>query len=108
MTHPHNFARNPSALRDRAAARRAMAVAVLRSDSSLANRLRRYNHHMIVARPLEGEAAKQQATNTRDPRTALTWLKAGKALPIDSLSQRDHLLHVRALTSATAPDTAEG
>jgi len=42
---------NPSDTR--AAAHRAMAMAALRANSSLAVRLRRYNHHMDVARSLE-------------------------------------------------------
>lgn len=41
------------ALADRAAAHRAMAIAALRSDSSLKHRLARYNHHMDIARALE-------------------------------------------------------
>ena len=46
--------RIPSALRARA--HRAMALAALRSDSSLSNRLRRYNHHMDKARSLTANA----------------------------------------------------
>ena len=95
----HDPARNPSALRHRAAAHRAMAVAALHSDSSLSNRLRRYNHHMSIARTLDSEAAQQQTTPTRDPRAALAWLKSGKALRIDSLNLRDHLRHLRALVA---------
>ncbi len=38
---------------NRAAAHRAMAMAALYADSSLAVRLRRYNHHMDIARSLE-------------------------------------------------------
>ncbi|MCY1451637.1 hypothetical protein D9M71_685120 [compost metagenome] len=95
----HDPALNPSALRDRAAAHRAMAVAALRSDSSLSNRLIRYNHHMSVARSLEATEAQQQTTTTRDPRTALAWLKSGGSLRIDSLNLRDHLRHVRALAA---------
>ncbi len=95
-------ARNPSALCARASAHRAMAVAALHSDSSLSNRLRRYNHHMGIARALEGEAAQQQTTSTRDPRAALAWLKAGKSVRIDSLNLRDHLRHVRALAALEA------
>lgn len=98
----HDPARNPSALCARASAHRAMAVAALRSDSSLANRLRRYNHHMGIARALEGEAAQQQTTSTRDPRTALAWLKSGRSLRIDALNLRDHLRHVRALATLEA------
>lgn len=95
----HDHARNPSALRERASAHRAMAVAALHSDSSLSVRLKRYNRHMAIARSLEDSAAQQQATSTRDPRAALAWLKAGKAVRIDSLNLRDHLRHVRALAA---------
>lgn len=95
----HDPARNPSAIRQRAAAHRAMALAALRSDSSLSNRLHRYNAHMAKARALEAVAEHQQASTTRDPRIALAWLKAGKALRIDSLNLRDHLRHIRALAS---------
>ena len=95
----HDPARNPSALRDRAAAHRAMAIAALHADSSLSVRLKRYNHHMAICRALEAEAAQQQITSTRDTRTALAWLKAGKALRIDSLNLRDHLRHLRALVA---------
>ncbi len=42
---------NPS--KNRAAAHRAMAMAALHANSSLAVRLRRYNHHMDIARSLE-------------------------------------------------------
>ena len=98
----HNPARNPSALHERASAHRAMAVAALHSDSSLSSRLRRYNAHMTKARALEADAEHQQATSTRDPRAALAWLKAGKALRIDSLNLRDHLRHVRALAALEA------
>ena len=51
MKHPH--ALNPSALQQRAAAHRAMALAALRADSSLSVRLARYNHHINIARSLE-------------------------------------------------------
>ncbi len=95
----HDPARNPSALRDRAAAHRAMALAALRADSSLSVRLKRYNAAMAKARALEAEAERQQTTPTRDPRTALAWLKAGHSLRIDSLNLRDHLRHVRALAA---------
>ena len=44
---------NPSKIR--AAAHRAMALAALRANSSLSVRLRRYNHHMDVARSLESD-----------------------------------------------------
>ncbi|WP_394543422.1 hypothetical protein [Azorhizophilus paspali] len=53
MKHPH--ALNPSALWQRAAAHRAMALAALRADSSLFVRLRRYNHHINIARALEAQ-----------------------------------------------------
>lgn len=69
MTHDH--ALNTSALRDRAAAHRAMALAALRADSSLSNRLRRYNHHMTVARTLEAEQQKAAS----NPPPVLSWLK---------------------------------
>lgn len=39
--------------KNRAAAHRAMALAALRSDSSLRSRLARYNSHMEKARALE-------------------------------------------------------
>ncbi|WP_225775928.1 hypothetical protein [Pseudomonas sp. Marseille-Q5115] len=42
---------NPSRLR--ALAHRRMALAALRADSSLASRLKRYNHHMEIVRTLE-------------------------------------------------------
>ncbi len=95
----HDPARNPPALCGRTAAHRAMAVAALRSDSSLASRLRRYNHHMSVVRALEAEAAEQQTTSTHDPRTALARLKPGKELRIDSHSLRDRLRRIRALAT---------
>ena len=107
----HDPALNPSALRERAAAHRAMAIAALRSDSSLANRLRRYNHHMTICRDLEATAERLDATSTRDPRTALAWLQSGKPVRIDALNLRDHLRHVRALadlSTTASPDTAEG
>ncbi|MDV7211071.1 hypothetical protein [Azotobacter beijerinckii] len=83
-------ARNPSALRERASAHRAMALAALRADSSLSARLRRYNHHMSVARALEADAAQH------DPRTPLAWPTAGKARHADPLNLRAHLRHMRA------------
>ncbi|THG83905.1 hypothetical protein E5198_06305 [Pseudomonas sp. A-1] len=98
----HDPARNPSALRERASAHRAMAIASLHADSSLSVRLKRYNHHMAICRDLEATAAEQQTTSTRDPRTALAWLKAGKSVRIDSLNLRDHLRHVRALAALEA------
>ncbi len=52
MKHPH--ALNPS--KARAAAHRAMALAALRSTSSLAVRLDRYNHHRAIQRSLEAQA----------------------------------------------------
>ena len=103
----HDPARNPSALRDRAAAHRAMAVAALRSDSSLSNRLRRYNDHMTKARALEADAVEQQTATTRDPRTALAWLQSGKPVRIDALNLRDHLRHVRALAALEALEALE-
>lgn len=45
--------RNPS--KARAAAHRAMALAALRSNSSLAVRLNRYNHHRAIQRSLEAQ-----------------------------------------------------
>lgn len=45
---------NPSKIR-RAAAHRKMALAALRSNSSLYNRLKRYNAHIAKARQLEGK-----------------------------------------------------
>lgn len=45
--------RNPSALLARAAAHRAMAMSALSANSSLSSRLKRYNHHMTVARSLQ-------------------------------------------------------
>ena len=50
-------ARNPSAIRERASAHRAMAIAALHSDSSLSVRLKRYNRHMAIARSLDETAA---------------------------------------------------
>ena len=38
---------------------RAMAVAALRSDSSLSTRLHRYNAHMTKARALEAEEVRR-------------------------------------------------
>ncbi|GLK90042.1 hypothetical protein [Pseudomonas turukhanskensis] len=40
----------------RAAAHRAMALAALRSNSSLSVRLNRYNHHRAIQRALEAQA----------------------------------------------------
>ena len=103
----HDPARSPSALRERASAHRAMAIAALRADSSLSVRLKRYNHHMSVARSLEADAAQQQTTSTRDPRMALAWLKGGKTLRIDSLNLRDHLRHLRSLAKLDAEGGAK-
>lgn len=50
---------NPSIFRQRASAHRAMAIAALRADSSLFVRLRRYNHHMVIARSLEAVGGQQ-------------------------------------------------
>ncbi len=41
----------------RARAHRKMAIAALKSNSSLATRLKRYRHHSAKARRLEGGAA---------------------------------------------------
>ncbi|SEJ42859.1 hypothetical protein SAMN04244579_04320 [Azotobacter beijerinckii] len=91
MKHPH--ALNPSALRQRAAAHRAMALAALRANSSLSIRLKRYNDHMAKARALEAEAS---TTPTRNHRTALSWIKSGQSVRIDALNLPDHLRHARA------------
>jgi hypothetical protein len=48
---------NPS--KNRAAAHRAMALAALHANSSLATRLARYNAHMAKARALESEGGAQ-------------------------------------------------
>lgn len=103
----HDPAPNPSALRERASAHRAMAIAALHSDSSLSNRLRRYNHHQTIARDLEATAARLDTTTTRDPRAALAWLKAGKPVRVDSLNLHDHLRHVRALAALEAQGGAQ-
>lgn len=50
---PLMHTRNPS--KARAAAHRAMALASLRSNSSLAVRLNRYNHHRALERALEAQ-----------------------------------------------------
>ncbi|MOA32702.1 hypothetical protein D3C78_1539440 [compost metagenome] len=52
-------ARNPSALQQRAAAHRSMALAALRADSSLSVRLKRYNAAMTRARALEAQGGAQ-------------------------------------------------
>jgi hypothetical protein len=48
---------NPSKIR--AAAHRAMALAALHANSSLATRLARYNAHMVKARALEAAGGTQ-------------------------------------------------
>src|SRR5690606_6839000 len=95
-------ARNPSALPDRAAAHRGMAVAARRADSSLAVRLARYNRHMATARALEAEARQQQTTRTSDPRAALAWLQSGRPVRIEALSLREHQQHAEALAAVEA------
>ncbi len=99
--HPmkHDPALNPSALRQRAAAHRAMALAALRANSSLSIRLKRYNDHMAKARALETKAS---ATPTRNPRTALSWIKSGQSVRIDALNLPDHLRHIHALAALEA------
>lgn len=47
---------NPTALRKRAAAHRAMAIAALHADSALSVRLKRYNVAMTKARALAAQA----------------------------------------------------
>ncbi|WP_425328171.1 hypothetical protein [Pseudomonas nitroreducens] len=47
-----SHALNPSDLPGRIAAHKAMAIAALHANSSLATRLKRYNHHMTRARSL--------------------------------------------------------
>lgn len=95
----HDPARNPSELRARAKAHRAMAMAALHSDSSNAVRTRRYKEHMAKAHELEAEADRLESKFTSDPRLALAWLKAGLKIRINSLDLRDHLRHVRALAA---------
>jgi hypothetical protein len=51
MTKRHILTLNPS--KARAAYHRACAMAALHSDTSLSNRLRKYNDHMSSARALE-------------------------------------------------------
>lgn len=53
--------------RIRAFAHRRMALAALHANSSLPTRLKRYNHHMHLARTLEaqGGALSRSATNTQ-------------------------------------------
>lgn len=48
-----SHALTPSDLSAKIAAHKAMALAALRADSSLATRLKRYNQHMDLARALE-------------------------------------------------------
>lgn len=48
-----NRAQNPSATSGKAAAHRAMAIAALHADSSLATRLKRYNDQMAKARSID-------------------------------------------------------
>ena len=57
MGAPHMHAINPSKIR--AAAHRAMALAALHANSSLATRLSRYNAHMSTARALEAAGGAQ-------------------------------------------------
>ncbi len=95
----HDPALNPSALRERASAHRAMAIAALRADSSLSNRLRRYNAAMSKARALEVEAARLGNIVTSDPSAALAWLQSGRPIRIDAANLRDHLHHARALAA---------
>jgi len=54
----YSHALNPSSRSIRASAHKAMALAALRANSSLATRLTRYNHHMQLARL----AASEQVT----------------------------------------------
>lgn len=81
----HTPPRNPSVLQQRAAAHRAMALAALRADSSLSVRLKRYNAAMARARALEAEAAEQQITATRAPRTALAWINLADSRRADTV-----------------------
>ena len=57
MGAPHMHALNP--FKNRAAAHRAMALAALHANSSLATRLARYNAHMSKARSLESAGGAQ-------------------------------------------------
>ena len=54
---PMNHALIPSAIR--AFAHRRMALSALRANSSLATRLKRYSHHMSIARSLESAGGAQ-------------------------------------------------
>ncbi len=105
----HYPARNPSALRERAQAHRALALALaaLRSDSSLSVRLARYNAAMSKARALEAEADHQLVHATRDPRTALSWLQSGQSVHIDAVNLADQLRHVRALATLETGEAAQ-
>lgn len=100
----HDPARNPST-QSRASAHRAMALAALRSDSSLSVRLRRYNQHMAKVRALE--ASERTSSTTRDPFAALAWFKAGKPVRIEAVDLADWLRHVRALAAADAQGGAQ-
>ncbi|SFB31923.1 hypothetical protein [Azotobacter beijerinckii] len=55
----HDPALNPSVLRQRASAHRAMALAALHADSSLFVRLSRFNRHMAIARSLASQEVAQ-------------------------------------------------
>lgn len=92
--------RSPSALRERAAAHRAMALSALRANSSLSVRLARYNQHMATARILEATARQQQTIRTCDPRAALAWLQSGRSVRIKATSLRDHQQFAKALASS--------
>lgn len=52
---PKRYTLTLNPFKKRAAAHRAMALAALRADSSLATRLKRYNKHMDQARALEAQ-----------------------------------------------------
>ena len=56
---PMNHALIPSAIRAFAHRRRRMALSALRANSSLATRLKRYSHHMSIARSLESAGGAQ-------------------------------------------------
>lgn len=55
----HSTTLDPSVLVSKANAHRAMAMAALRADSSLSVRVKRYNHHVEIARSLEAQAVAQ-------------------------------------------------
>jgi hypothetical protein len=99
--------RNPSALRERAQAHRALALSALRADSSLSVRLARYNAAMSKARALEAEADHPPIHATRDPRTALAWLQSGQSVHIDAVNLADQLRHVRALATLETGEAAQ-